>query len=174
MKLNLGYLVLFTVVASSISNIVFQDKANAWVDICNKGSTRIEKLAVAYIINAESEYPDLKTTGTDRWSMNPGECRRIYDAELIGPQIFYYYIEGKGWAARPVKELCIATDRDFEFYKHTFDKSGCGGVVTFNSEYRYTINGNDPHRDVTKYNTKLAKFGLFSTSGRNHTLNVTN
>ena len=174
MKLNLGCLVLFTFVTSSISNIVFQEKANAWVDICNKGSTRIEKLAVAYGINQESEYPDWKTTGTDRWSMNPGECRRIYDDELIGPKVFLYHVEGNGWESRPDSKLCIATNRDFEFYKHTFDKSGCGGVVTFLSEYRSSPNGFNPHQDVTKYNTKVANFRIFSTSGRNYTLNLTN
>jgi uncharacterized membrane protein len=159
MKFNLGYLVLFTVVASSISNIVFQEKANAWVEICNKGSTRIEKLAVVYKQDIGDAYYDWKSTGTDRFSMNPGECRRIYDGDLenSGKQ-FGYHVEGEGWKTSGDHKYCIATDKDFEFYKSSVN-AVCGKVITLSG---------------MNYNTKFANFRFFDTTGRNYTMNLTN
>jgi len=164
MKCNLGYLILFTVIASSGLNIIFQEKANAWLDICNQGSTRIEKLAVGY-----SEDGDWKSDGW--WSMNPGECRRVYEHDLKNSgKAFYYYIEGTGWSTRADGAFCVATNRNFTYFKRDID-SRCGQTIT-KRECKFGINGEGCTPRTLTFFTQFVNFARFGTSGRNFTLNL--
>ena len=91
MKRSFVSLVFFVITASVGMNIAFQEKANALLDICNRGSTRISRLAIGY-----SEGGDWRSDGW--WSMNPGECRRVYEYDLNNSgKMFYYYVEGAGF-----------------------------------------------------------------------------
>ena len=157
-----------TAIAAGITAgiIAFQEKANAWVDICNRGSTRISRLAVGY-----SEGGDWKSEGW--WSMNPGECRRVYHPDLRNSgKMFYYYVEGSGWGTRGEGALCIATNRNFTFYKGQIE-SMCGQVLS-RTECRWGTNGAGCTNVTTTYNTRFVNFDTFGTRGRNFTLNLTN
>ncbi|MEI6332597.1 MAG: DUF1036 domain-containing protein [Pseudanabaena sp. ELA645] len=166
MKCNFGYLVLFTIVASSVSNIVFQEEANAWVNICNRGSTRIEKLAVGY-----SENGDWKSDGW--WSLDPGECGRVYERDLEDSRkAFYYYVEGRGWGTRSDGAFCIATNRNFTYFKSNIE-SKCGQTLT-KTECNFGPNGEGCSERTFTFFTKFVNFARFGTSGRNFTLNLNN
>lgn len=166
MKPNFTYLVFFALVMSTGINLVFQEKANAWVDVCNRGSTRISKLAVGY-----DESGDWKSDGW--WSMNPGECRRVYQHDLKNSRkMFYVYVEGTRWRTESKGALCVADNTNFTFFKGQIESS-CGRVLT-QTECKWGTNGAGCTNVTTTYNTRFVNFDTFNTSGRNFTLNMTN
>ncbi len=166
MKCNLASLVLFTTVAIVGGNVLFQEEAKAWTDVCNRGSTKISRLAIGYL-----EGGDWKSEGW--WDMNPGECRRVYPADLKNSgKMFYIYVEGERWRTEPKGALCVATNRNFTFFKGQIE-SMCGQVLS-TTECKWGTNGAGCTNVTTTYNTKFVNFDTFNTRGRNFTLNLKN
>jgi len=166
MKCNLASLVLFTTVAIVGGNVLFQEEAKAWADVCNRGSTRISRLAIGYL-----EGGDWKSEGW--WNMNPGECKRVYQADLKNSgKMFYIYVEGERWALGSKGALCVATNRNFTFFKGQIE-SMCGQVLS-TTECKWGTNGAGCTNVTTTYYTKFVNFDTFNTRGRNFTLNLSN
>jgi uncharacterized membrane protein len=166
MKCNLSYLVLFTVIASSGINLVFQEKADAWLNICNKGSTRIESLAVGYHENG-----DWKSDGW--WSLSPGECGRVYEHDLKNSgKLFYYYVEGKGWSNQSDAGFCIATNKRFTFYERDI-MSRCGQTIT-KDKCIFNSGGFGCSNTTDTFFTKFVNFAKFRSGGRNYILDLRN
>jgi uncharacterized membrane protein len=166
MKYNLVYLILFTTISSLGINIIFQQKANAWLNICNKGSTRIKNLAVGYYENG-----DWKSDGW--WSLNPGECRRVYEHDLRNSgKLFYYYVEGQKWSNQSDGGFCIATNRNFTFFERNI-KSQCGQAITKN-ECIFNSGGYGCTNTSYTLFTKFVNFAKFPSRGRNFILDLRN
>lgn len=166
MKPKFTCLVFSVLFASTGLNIAFQEKVNAWLDMCNRGTTPITRLAVGYF-----EDGSWKSDGW--WSMKKGECRRVYEKDLENSKkTFLYYVEGQGWGNRAQSSFCIATNRNFTFYSSQIG-SRCGQPITL-STCTFGPNGEGCSNIRTTYYTKLVNVSGFDTSGRNFTLNLTN